>query len=450
MPDIDPAALSRPANFSTPTLSSKTLSITAPGAVKISKSQAIPQRIDLEPLYTALKAAIAPEQWLPYKEATTEFLIGRLNQTEFAERVDPILEGPTPEKQHLHNKLISAIYANVTREMPDQGPAPWVSAHNKPITSATAKPVTGDAAERRLKGDVMQLPARDRRRIKDLVQNEFDATESLSNMFSDTYRRPSAVSEVPASAAAGGINKMNFDLEIRKRFAQPLAIESGEFPDVGMITGRMLPMCYEAGLSNGHISDAPQLMSIATEIFIKEALSQVFSRTRSNAPGDSGNAGFGPNIPTWIQTRKYKKQLRQEEAAAQRGELLRDKSGLLPVEYKAASERAPLGMADLRLALDMADVGLAQFPIITSQVLYGYREGELESWDDYTWYNDMKPAHVPLELAPVEINGDRVHELPNGHPDAMDIDNDTWWEGTENDDMDMLDGVLDSCLAVSS
>jgi transcriptional coactivator HFI1/ADA1 len=76
MPDIDPAALSRPANFSTPTLSSKTLSITAPGAVKISKSQAIPQRIDLEPLYTALKAAIAPEQWLPYKEATTEFLIG--------------------------------------------------------------------------------------------------------------------------------------------------------------------------------------------------------------------------------------------------------------------------------------------------------------------------------------------------------------------------------------
>lgn len=209
-------------------------------------------------------------------------------------------------------------------------------------------------------------------------------------------------------------------------------------------------MCYEAGLSNGHISDAPQLMSIATEIFIKEALSQVFSRTRSNAPGDSGNAGFGPNIPTWIQTRKYKKQLRQEEAAAQRGELLRDKSGLLPVEYKAASERAPLGMADLRLALDMADVGLAQFPIITSQVLYGYREGELESWDDYTWYNDIKPAHVPLELAPMEINGNRVHELPNGHPDAMDIDKDTWWEGTENDDMDMLDGVLDSCLAVSS
>jgi transcriptional coactivator HFI1/ADA1 len=77
MPDIDPAALSRPANLSTPVLSTKTLNITAPGSVKISKSQTIPQRIDLEPLYTALKAVIIPEHWVTYKEATTEFLIGK-------------------------------------------------------------------------------------------------------------------------------------------------------------------------------------------------------------------------------------------------------------------------------------------------------------------------------------------------------------------------------------
>jgi transcriptional coactivator HFI1/ADA1 len=56
--------------------------------------------------------------------------------------------------------------------MPDQGPAPWVSANDKPVAPAGSKPVTGDAAERRLKGDVMQLPARDRRRIKELAQND--------------------------------------------------------------------------------------------------------------------------------------------------------------------------------------------------------------------------------------------------------------------------------------
>lgn len=56
--------------------------------------------------------------------------------------------------------------------MPDQGLAPWVSANDKPATSAGTKQTSGDARERRLKGEVMQLPSRDRRRIKDLMSND--------------------------------------------------------------------------------------------------------------------------------------------------------------------------------------------------------------------------------------------------------------------------------------
>ncbi|UNI15726.1 hypothetical protein JDV02_002232 [Purpureocillium takamizusanense] len=444
MPDIDPAALSRPAvTLSTPVLSTKTLSINATGSAKITKtSQIIPARIDLEPLYTALKSAISSDQWLIYKEATAEFLTGRLSQTEYSERIDPILSGDNGEKDHLHNQLIAAIYGNVTREMPDQGIAPWVSANDKPVATTGSKPVTGDAAERRLKGDVMQLPARDRRRIKDLVHNDYDPHENLSNLFADTHRRPSAPTDAPASAA-GGINKMNFDLEIRKRFAPPLAVESGEFPDVGMIAGRMLPFCYEAGLASGHVTDAPQLMSVAAEAYIKEILTQIFSRTRSNGPGDSGSAGFGIGT-TWIQTRKYRKQLSHEEDAAQRGEITRDKSGMLPVEAKAASERGPLAMGDMRLALEMADTGMAQFPVLMTQVLYGYREGELENWTDYSWVNGQTPV---IEELPDTKDG---QALPNGHPDNMDIDNEVWWDGGEVKDVDMLDGILDTCLTVGS
>lgn len=78
MPDIDPAALSRPAiGVSTPVLSSKTLGGAAGSQKIIKSSQIIPARIDLEPLYTELKAAIAPDQWLTYKESTTEFLTGQ-------------------------------------------------------------------------------------------------------------------------------------------------------------------------------------------------------------------------------------------------------------------------------------------------------------------------------------------------------------------------------------
>ena len=65
-----------------------------------------------------------------------------------------------------------------------------------------------------------------------------------------------------------------------------MAVESGEFPDISNIEARMLPFCSEAGLSSGHAPDAAQFMSIATETFIKEVMSSIFSRTRSNGPGD--------------------------------------------------------------------------------------------------------------------------------------------------------------------
>lgn len=56
--------------------------------------------------------------------------------------------------------------------MPDHGVASWVSANEKPTVGIGSKPVTGNAAEQRLKTEVMQLPSRDRRRLKDLSQNE--------------------------------------------------------------------------------------------------------------------------------------------------------------------------------------------------------------------------------------------------------------------------------------
>lgn len=207
----------------------------------------------------------------------------------------------------------------------------------------------------------------------------------------------------------------------------------------------MLPFCYEAGLPSGHVADAPQLMSVATETFVKELLTQIFARTRSNGPGDSGSAGYGVGT-TWIQTHKYRRQLHIEEEAAHRGEISRDKSGLLPIEARAAGERGALSMADVRVALEMADTGISQFPIVATQVLYSYRDGELENWEDYTWMDGIEPDGRIEELNSDLVNG----ELTNGHHDAMDIDNDMYWEGAESTDMDMLDGMLDTCLAVGS
>lgn len=80
MPDINPAELSRPAvSLTTPTLSSKTITVSTPSTntKPVKTSQIIPARIDLEPIYTALKAAVGNEQWTIYKDSLTQFFIGQ-------------------------------------------------------------------------------------------------------------------------------------------------------------------------------------------------------------------------------------------------------------------------------------------------------------------------------------------------------------------------------------
>lgn len=158
-------------------------------------------------------------------------LAGQLNQAELSVRIDSFILTPSGETEHLHNQLVAAIYGNVTREMPDQGVASWVSANDKPTTGAGSKPVSGDAAEQRLKVEVMQLPSRDRRRLKDISQNDvsyvkprciyllalnsqlthdlpqFDPFNALPDLFGEVHRKKplKTIESVPSSA--GGLSK---------------------------------------------------------------------------------------------------------------------------------------------------------------------------------------------------------------------------------------------------
>lgn len=209
----------------------------------------------------------------------------------------------------------------------------------------------------------------------------------------------------------------------------------------------MLPYCYEAGLESA-APDAAQLVSAATESFIKEVLTSIFSRTRSNGPGDSGSAGFG-STSSWVQTYKYKRQLSREEDAVMRGEVTRDKCGLLPIESKAAGERGPLGIADLHVALDIADCGMSQFPVMVRSLLNGYRDGELENMNDHYYLDGRKPGTpngVDGDIPIAVVQEDKKQQLPNGvpHDDAMDIDDEYFWAGANDEDLDGLDTVLDS------
>lgn len=107
-------------------------------------------------------------------------------------------------------------------------------------------------------------------------------------------------------------------------------------------------------------------------------------------------------------------------------------------------------MADLRLALEIGDCGISTFPIVRKSVIYTYRDGELENYNNYTWLHGRKP--IDYEDGADNVNGGGFHAPTNGgsaYPEPMDIDEEPIaWEGANTEDTSALDGVLDSCLAV--
>lgn len=210
MPDIDPAALSRPgpavtSSTSTPLPPLKAISTTTPASSKPTKTISIGQRIDLEPIYTSLKQSIGTDNWPSYKEAISLFVLGHLDQKELCTRIDPFLT-IDPSTLHFHNQLIAALYGNVTRDLPDHtGVAAFVSANDKPSQNVT-KPISGDAAEQRLKTEVMNLPARDRRRLKD-IPDTGEQVDGVSGAISAYHVAKGMRIPDMVPSSAGGHNK---------------------------------------------------------------------------------------------------------------------------------------------------------------------------------------------------------------------------------------------------
>jgi hypothetical protein len=79
---IDPAALSRTESTSTAITSSKNAAPNTSATPKSTKALISVPRLDLEPIYTELKAAIG-DNWAEYKEATTLFLLGTKRIAEY-------------------------------------------------------------------------------------------------------------------------------------------------------------------------------------------------------------------------------------------------------------------------------------------------------------------------------------------------------------------------------
>jgi transcriptional coactivator HFI1/ADA1 len=183
-------------------------------------------------------------------------------------------------------------------------------------------------------------------------------------------------------------------------------------------------------------------MNIATETYIKEALSNFFQRVSSNGPG-------------YIKTAEYKRKVAKEEDRVAAGEIGRTPGGLLPIEQEELRRRRPLCMEDLRMAMTLGDGYLGQTPIIWGSITNGHfldtpgveeiedeERERLRNGDIATSNGNARPGRKAK--ADIEYYGYNV-EL--GDPGVV-MDDDWTWTGAGVQDVQNLDAVLDGCLAV--
>lgn len=274
------------------------------------------------------------------------------------------------------------------------------------------------------------MHARDRRRIKTTKEGGKAVNDGMAEM--QDYRHRLAVKPPDiAPQSAGGLTRTNWDIEIRRRYAQALAEETLEFPTQSDLQSRIEPICYEEGLVGGCAQGAVQIcaemMEQATEAYLKELIGGLYVHTRANSEG-------------CVHTETFRRQRRKEEDDLERGILQRNSAGLLPVEMEVQGKRQPLDMEDMRLSLQLTDIYLKQDPFLSQRMML-----------------NRQPALSP-EMS--KVNGLSRKPMLNGSlskseqagslfGDAMVVDEvDVGWRGVgKSETMDLM-GVLDDCLAV--
>lgn len=305
------------------------------------------------------------------------------------------------------------------------------------------------------------------------------ATHAAAKRIHNTASASAGAAAVPSSSTT-----LNKDTDIRRRYNQLLISEARDLPAAATLADRLSPLCYEEGLAHGvsHPQATAELLSMALEMFVREALATSLGRCQTDrpisAPEDTlaalvassaaaahpvdavtGLAAAAAPVVTaapigglnavssaadpGVLTAAYRRALDDEAAALARGEIKRTDAGLLPCEAVAAAG----GVAqprDLRIAWELGDAWLGTLvPWIGERIVLGEHEGYYD--DDDEAINVDTGLHAGGDL---RVKND-VDETEVPHMDVMQVDGPEWsWQGAGSADRTALGALLDDCLVI--
>ncbi|KAL8821890.1 MAG: hypothetical protein Q9191_007218, partial [Dirinaria sp. TL-2023a] len=148
----------------------------------------------------------------------------------------------------------------------------------------------------------------------------------------------------------------------------------------------MQPICFEESLPQAFSAPCPEYLSIATEQYLKDVMSAVFFRTRSDLGLNGGNEVKTHSLGMGL--RRPKKRRRSNSNIDAQAQAEREKER----KERERWMRRPMNAGDLRFALGRGDLGFGQSKAIVKRVMSsGWEEGVLEGW------SKPPPPPSPLE-----------------------------------------------------
>lgn len=225
-------------------------------------------KYDLVQLVAEFQAKMG-KHWPHYQMVVSRFLLGKLLRQELVQELLQILD---PTLVGYHNRFLVLNLTNLTRE----GPQHLVNSVELVFLTKQQNKTkqTRNGSYEKIKADIMALPPRERRRIKNITRESGKRGMITSSI---TLTRQALLPKVPyvqdkQKQLTQPNNTLQWLQEVVAGYQAPLALETRGLPEPDSLRARITMHMRENGLL-GQVDDKTLLvMSVGLEYYLKNLL----------------------------------------------------------------------------------------------------------------------------------------------------------------------------------
>jgi transcriptional coactivator HFI1/ADA1 len=233
------------------------------------------KRIEVELLAMELRQKLGTH-WDKYQATISAFLIGKLSRNELTSTLSSML---TDSKLiRMHNQLLLANMVNALRDGPggeQQSKYSFGASSKKTVK----KGMKQSSQYEKLKKDIMNLPIRERYRIKTITRDSGKQKMANSSL---TLTRQALLPKIPFSSDKEKMlgNVIEWTQDISHALNTPLSIESYALPEQDHLKLRMLGIAREHGVIGALGNAAAEMLYHGLEVYLKGILEAAIDTVR--------------------------------------------------------------------------------------------------------------------------------------------------------------------------